>query len=801
MELWVIAVVAVVFALLRLGHVIPPPFVGTAEAAACPIVDGGAGDDDASANGVITVSGSKTFTAITGTYDCTATPFLITSTGTLVLAGNPTTGQIAAVNFGTLTVDSGGKISADAQGCVALLTYYGAGPNGSNVCISNNSGSLNTYSGGAVNTAGAGGGHAGPGGTASAGSGVAGATYDSATAPTLFGSTGGGANGSLGGASGGGVVKIGVTGTLTLNGTISANGNSGVPDTSGRATGGGSGGSIYITANTLSGATGLIQAKGGNGGANVAFGGGGGGGRVAVYVAGGTYTFNATNLDVAGGSAGGGSAVAGTKGTVYVKNTTTNAVTIYHGFTFDNSSHFVSSWTEDASAANQYCDAAAVTPAIHATGAIAFAGTLNCATSITSFTIDSSTTLALANSSSLTVNGGLVLSAGSNFSMGTGVTIAGTRTNTDIEFNIPSGNSQTWDSLSLTTAAEGEFITDDAFALTLQNGTAINGNVRWTALTSLTQNFGTSINASGRGCAGTANYSSVPNGSNVCATDSSVAVYGPGAGGAGHGGGGGAGSTSTGRGTYDSATTPVLFGASGGGGNSSPTGANGGGLVRIVVTGTVTLNGDISTDGANGTISGANAGGGGAGGAINITAGALNGTTGTFSAKGGNGADSTNDGGGGGGGRISISHAGGSFAFDASDFTVTGGTVTGSATAGTKGTVYVKDTATNAVNVYHGFSFDNTNHFVSSWTVDASATNQYCEPSAVTPSIHSSGAITLASTLNCSSALTSFTADAATTLTVANSASVTINGGILFTAGASLSMGTGVTITNTRTNY
>ncbi len=71
-ELWVIAVVAVVFALLRLGRVIPPPFVGTAEAAACPIVDGGAGDDDASANGVITVSGSKTFTAITGTYDCTA---------------------------------------------------------------------------------------------------------------------------------------------------------------------------------------------------------------------------------------------------------------------------------------------------------------------------------------------------------------------------------------------------------------------------------------------------------------------------------------------------------------------------------------------------------------------------------------------------------------------------------------------------------------------------------------------------------------------------------------------------------
>src|SRR5512142_3196024 len=141
-ELWVIAVLAVAFALLRIGHVIPPPFVGTASAAACPIIDGGAGDDDATVNGTITVSGSKTFTAITGTYDCTATPFHITSTGTLVLAGNTATGQIAATNFGTLTVDSGGKISADAQGCVSASVAYGYGPNGSNVCVQNNGGAL-----------------------------------------------------------------------------------------------------------------------------------------------------------------------------------------------------------------------------------------------------------------------------------------------------------------------------------------------------------------------------------------------------------------------------------------------------------------------------------------------------------------------------------------------------------------------------------------------------------------------------------------------------------------------------------
>ncbi|MEY4744419.1 MAG: hypothetical protein RL272_364, partial [Candidatus Parcubacteria bacterium] len=321
-ELSVIAVAAVVFALLRVGQVIPPPFVGTAEAAACPIIDGGAGDDDASVNGTVTISGSKTFTAIAGTYDCTATPFHVTGTGTLVLDGNPATGQIAQVAFGTLTVDIGGVVHSNSEGC-ASGTNWSNVPNGSNVCVQTTD--VAVYGSGAGGT-----GHGGAGGAGSTASGRG--TYDSATAPVLFGSSGGGTNQSItNGGAGGGVVRITVTGTLTLNGTISADGGNGAINV-GNAGGGGAGGSVYVTAGTINGTTGSFEAKGGNGADSSNDGGGGGGGRISVNHGGGSFAFDSTDFNVAGGTAAG-TATAGTKGTVYVKNTATNDVTIYHGFT------------------------------------------------------------------------------------------------------------------------------------------------------------------------------------------------------------------------------------------------------------------------------------------------------------------------------------------------------------------------------------------------------------------------------------------------------------------------------------
>src|SRR5688572_553382 len=553
LEILVIVLVAVVLSLFR-GTPQGIDQTLTAGAAACPIIDGGVGDDDATANGTVTISSSKTFVAITGSYDCTATPFLITGSGTLILDGNPATGQIAVVNFGALTVDVGGVIHSNFEGC-ATGTGQGFGPTSltNNICISNGLG-FGGQGGGGVNTAGAGGGHGGFGGASSTGA-TAGDVFGSSVAPVLFGASGGGGNAAgADGGTGGGVVRIIVTGTFTHNGTISANaGAGGSTGTSGRAGGGGAGGSIFVTAGTLTG-TGSFSATGGAGGDNTADGGGGAGGRIAILRGGGAYAVDAGDFTVTGGAVTG-TAVAGQRGAVYTKNTSANTVAIFHGFIYDDTDHFVSSWTTDPSATSQYCDlalGASASPSVHTTGALTFGGTLNCSTSVASFTLDAGTALALSNAAALSTNGAVLLTAGSSFSVGTGAMVANTKTNTDIEFNIPAGNTQTWDGLTVTVAPEGEFITDDAFGLTLQNGTAINGSVRWTALTSLTQNSGTSINADARGCLGDTDQGNGPTSltNNTCVNSGlGFGAQGGGGGntagtGAGHGGVGGASTTS-----------------------------------------------------------------------------------------------------------------------------------------------------------------------------------------------------------------------------------------------------------------
>jgi hypothetical protein len=127
--------------------------------------------------------------------------------------------------------------------------------------------------------------------------------YDSTTAPTNIGSGGSGA-------SGGGAVILSLSGNLTNNGTIRANGNGGVSA--------GSGGTVSITftggSSTWAG-TGGINANGGAGGAT---GGGGGGGRVAVvgYV---TNTHSGATTAYAG-TGGTSNSFGGAPGTVYTKS-------------------------------------------------------------------------------------------------------------------------------------------------------------------------------------------------------------------------------------------------------------------------------------------------------------------------------------------------------------------------------------------------------------------------------------------------------------------------------------------------
>jgi hypothetical protein len=73
--------------------------------------------------------------------------------------------------------------------------------------------------------------------------------YGSSIMPTDMGSGGGAAGGS-----GGGSIRIDVSGVLTLDGEISADGTAGTNTSCGAgAGGGGSGGSILVTAGTLTG--------------------------------------------------------------------------------------------------------------------------------------------------------------------------------------------------------------------------------------------------------------------------------------------------------------------------------------------------------------------------------------------------------------------------------------------------------------------------------------------------------------------------------------------------------------------
>ncbi len=134
-----------------------------------------------------------------------------------------------------------------------------------------------------------------------------GIAYGLITQPTQLGSGGGNWIGNPAGA-GGGALRLDVSGTLTVAGTIAANGAVGFS-----SAGSGSGGSIWINTDTLAGA-GSITAHGSNGGGNTW--GAGGGGRIAAY-------FNASSFSGTIAAAGGFSASSqpsrGGAGTVLTK--------------------------------------------------------------------------------------------------------------------------------------------------------------------------------------------------------------------------------------------------------------------------------------------------------------------------------------------------------------------------------------------------------------------------------------------------------------------------------------------------
>ena len=226
---------------------------------------------------LLTIGGSATLTVTNA----------LTVSGTVVAQSANNTAQVndvwvgtgVAIHAGSITVNSTGSLNADSQGYVA-----GAGP------------------GGAPGGTSAGGSYGGLGGVGNGAS--PSPTYGSLMEPSDLGS-GGGTRccGTIPGA-GGGALLLTVTGTLTDDGIISANGGAGT----GLQVGGGSGGSVSIHTAALAG-SGSIAASGGSGGEA-----GGGGGRVALYF--NTNGFNLTQATASGGSSDGGNA--GAVGTVYI---------------------------------------------------------------------------------------------------------------------------------------------------------------------------------------------------------------------------------------------------------------------------------------------------------------------------------------------------------------------------------------------------------------------------------------------------------------------------------------------------
>ncbi|MBT4857029.1 hypothetical protein HON52_02470 [Candidatus Uhrbacteria bacterium] len=665
----------------------------SAAAVSCPATDGGAGDDDATADGTITISSSTSwnttgYAALGDYWDCTGVDILVTSTSTLTFDGDQVNGWYPYLKTDNLQIDSGSSISGDGQGCTSTNNNTGYGPSGSNVCTLATAGA---GIGASTSTTGAGGsGHGGNGGAGTTK--AAGSHYDTVTGPLLFGTSGGSGNAGVGGA-GGGVVRIDVTTTLTNNGIIESDGAVGGTNSTNRAGGGGSGGSIFISTGTLAGSTGTFSAIGGAGGDNSsADGGGGGGGIISLLYT--TDSFNggggmAANDFLVSGGSGPGSAADGTDGSAYTLGSATSDVVYYYQLYVD-ATNVTSSGGLRFDTSVIACESGTADVTLTATDEFYFGGTLTC------------------TDASLT---DVVFTGGNDFDIASGSTINVNNTGVDIDFTVPAGVTTTWDDVTITGGVRGTFVIDDAATIDLTGTTSIRSNVSWTNLVALSVGSSTSINADEYGCTenfpGSAVDGKGPDGSNACTRSETGAGGGnSNAGGGGHGGAGGTGnggSGGAGGGTYGSNTAPVLYGSTGGHTNESNSVAGpGGGIIRLDVSGTLTHAGTISANGGDPTNALTNRSpGGGSGGSIYITSGPYAGSSGTLTTTGGdaNGGD-TQDSGGGGGGRVSITYSSTSgdtlttFISDGNTVLAAAGSGSGTGQNGTAGTLYTSASAT-----------------------------------------------------------------------------------------------------------
>lgn len=211
------------------------------------------------ASGVFNYTTVNIPAGVTVTYKKNAanTPVYILATGDVTIAGNIKVDgkSVVYANPVTATPGAGGPGGYDGG--------YGGGtsqPGGKGLGPGGGAGGPSTqyYMGG-------GGGYATAGGTFTTNHGVGGPAYGTARLiPLIGGSGGGGAAGSAsasnyGGGGGGGAILIASSTTITIAGSVTANGG----DAYSAIGGGGSGGAIRLIGTTITG-TGTISAKGGS---------------------------------------------------------------------------------------------------------------------------------------------------------------------------------------------------------------------------------------------------------------------------------------------------------------------------------------------------------------------------------------------------------------------------------------------------------------------------------------------------------------------------------------------------------
>jgi hypothetical protein len=211
----------------------------------------------------------------------------------------------------SLSIDALSSWTALGRGCEAGTNYdqNGYGPDLVTGGCTQSVAGFGNPARGCCGGAGGGAAYGGAGGGGSF-SGPQTTTYGSEMNPDYFGSGGGGGWGVPGGV-GGGRIRLTITGSLLLDGSVRADGaDAPLPGTFYGGGGGGSGGTVNLYAATISG-SGLVTANGGSGYPTQSTG-GGGGGRVLYTVS--LFTFGGTSSTTGGF----GGLESGSEGTVHL---------------------------------------------------------------------------------------------------------------------------------------------------------------------------------------------------------------------------------------------------------------------------------------------------------------------------------------------------------------------------------------------------------------------------------------------------------------------------------------------------